>query len=73
MGGLSQDWYLTQGVRFVYTAELRNNGFDFILPEEQILPSGQEFWELFKVTKTRALSATNRNLFPIPASPPSTS
>ncbi len=38
-----------KGSRFVYTIELRDNGWSFLLPPKQILPSGEEFWAGFKV------------------------
>ncbi len=46
---LLQQLCTLQGARFVFTAELRDNGFGFLLPPEQIHPSGEEFWEAFKV------------------------
>lgn len=37
-------------VRYVYTPELREGPVSvFVLPEEEILPSGEEMWEAFKV------------------------
>ena len=49
--GASDDWY--KGVlkaRFAYTIELRDTGrHGFILPPEQIIPSGEELWEAERV------------------------
>lgn len=43
--GASDDYYASLGGRFVYTPELREGPVSvFVLPEEEILPSGQEFW-----------------------------
>ncbi len=43
--GASDDYFASLGGRFVYTPELREGPVSvFILPEEEILPSGQEFW-----------------------------
>ncbi|CAH1779626.1 unnamed protein product [Owenia fusiformis] len=48
--GTSRDW--AKGVpqiKYVYTFELRDTGnYGFILPPEQIIPSGQETWEAVK-------------------------
>jgi len=48
--GDSCDWYKGEvGVRFVFTAELRDSGrHGFLLPRGQIVPSGEEMWEAFK-------------------------
>jgi len=49
--GASDDWY--KGVlnaRFVYTVELRDTGYHgFVLPPDQIKPSGEEFWAAQRV------------------------
>ncbi len=49
--GASDDWY--KGVlksRFAYTVELRDTGrHGFILPPDQIKPSGEELWEAERV------------------------
>jgi extracellular matrix protein 14 len=42
--GTSDDYYTSQGSRFVFIPELRDNGFGFLLPPEYIIPSGEEFW-----------------------------
>lgn len=31
-------------MRYVFTPELRDNGYGFVLPPELILPSGEEVW-----------------------------
>ena len=49
--GASDDWY--KGVlkaRFAYTIELRDTGrHGFVLPADQIKPSGEELWEAQRV------------------------
>jgi hypothetical protein len=45
--GASDDYYTSEGSRFVFTPELRDNGFGFLLPPEYIIPSGEEFWAAF--------------------------
>ena len=41
--GTSRDWaYGVPEIPYVYTIELR--GFAFILPPEEIIPSGEETW-----------------------------
>ncbi len=43
--GISIDWYATQGGRYAYTPELREGPVSvFVLPEEEIIPSGEEVW-----------------------------
>ncbi len=43
--GTSRDWMKSQGSRFVFTVELR--GPDFVLPPNEIVPSGEEMWAAF--------------------------
>ena len=46
--GDSNDWYT--GViqaRYTYTVELRDQGYSFLLPEDQIVPSGEEIWAAY--------------------------
>ena len=46
--GDSNDWYT--GViqsRYTYTIELRDQGYGFLLPPEQIVPSGEEIWAAY--------------------------
>ena len=49
--GASDDWYKgVLGSRFAYTTELRDTGKNgFVLPEDQIQPSGEELWEAQRV------------------------
>ena len=49
--GAADDWYKgVANARFVYTTELRDTGkYGFILPPEQIIPSGEELWAAFRV------------------------
>lgn len=48
--GGSDDWaHGVANIKYAYTVELRDTGDKgFILPKEQIIPSGEETWELFK-------------------------
>ena len=42
--GASRDWAYDSGVKFSYTIELRDNGtYGFLLPPDQIIPTGKEF------------------------------
>lgn len=49
--GGSDDWALgVGGAEYSYTIELRDKGqFGFDLPPEQIIPTGEENYEAFKV------------------------
>jgi len=49
--GASDDWYKgVLGARFVFTTELRDTGhYGFVLPADQIIPSGEEMWAGFEV------------------------
>ena len=49
--GIANDWvYAVANVKYSYTIELRDNGtFGFLLPEDQIIPSGEETFELHRV------------------------
>lgn len=48
--GDSNDWYASLGFRFTYTTELRDKGrYGFELPEDQIIPSGEEMWAAYEV------------------------
>merc|ERR1719384_1477189 len=55
--GASDDWYKgVLGSRFAYTTELRDTGLHgFILPKEQIIPSGEEMWAGFEVVINRII------------------
>jgi predicted deacylase len=46
--GASDDWYQSEGSRFTYTPELRDNGYGFVLPPNLIIPSGEEVWAAWK-------------------------
>merc|ERR1712051_1132226 len=56
--GASDDWYMgVLGSRFAFTTELRDTGYyGFVLPKEQIIPSGEEMWAAFEVVIARMLS-----------------
>ena len=56
--GASDDWYKgVLGSRFAYTTELRDTGFyGFVLPPDQIIPSGEEMWAAFEVVIAKMLS-----------------
>merc|ERR550539_19168 len=56
--GASEDWYKgVLGSRFTFTTELRDTGFyGFVLPKEQIIPSGEEMWAAFEVVIKKLLS-----------------
>jgi len=49
--GASDDWYLGGlGTRYAFTTELRDTGYyGFVLPPEQIIPSGEELFAGMKV------------------------
>lgn len=49
--GASDDWYKGGlGTRFAYTTELRDTGrHGFLLPADEIIPSGEEMWAAFEV------------------------
>merc|ERR1712066_1077511 len=53
--GASDDWYKgVLGTRFSFTTELSDTGLHgFILPKEQIIPSGEEMWAGFEVVINR--------------------
>merc|ERR1711971_943817 len=55
--GASDDWYKgVLGTRFAFTTELRDTGsHGFVLPKEQIIPSGEEMWAGFEVVINRIL------------------
>ncbi|CAG0886880.1 unnamed protein product [Darwinula stevensoni] len=44
--GPSDDWAKgAAGIKYAYTIELRDTGtFGFLLPPEQIIPTGEETW-----------------------------
>ena len=49
--GGSIDWtYGEAGIKYSYTIELRDTGrHGFLLPPEQIIPTGEEVWAFHKV------------------------
>ena len=48
------------GARFVYTIELRDTGHHgFLLPENQIKPSGEELWEAERVIFKKMIEVSN--------------
>ena len=55
--GASDDWYKgALGTRFSFTTELRDTGrHGFILPKEEIIPSGEEMWAAFEVVIQRMI------------------
>jgi len=61
--GASDDWY--KGVlkaRFAYTVELRDTGrHGFVLPEDQIQPSGEELWEAERVVLQKMVDVSSEN------------
>merc|ERR1719391_835888 len=56
--GDSNDWLKgVLGARFTFLTELRDTGYHgFILPKEQIIPSGEEMWAGFEVVINHILS-----------------
>merc|ERR1711910_310325 len=56
--GAADDWYKgVLGSRFTFTVELRDTGYyGFVLPKEQIIPSGEEMWAAFEVMIVKMLS-----------------
>jgi len=55
--GASDDWYKgVVGTRFAFTTELRDTGrHGFVLPKDQIIPSGEEMWAGFEVVINRLI------------------
>jgi len=54
--GAADDWYKSLGMRYVFTTELRDTGrYGFVLPADQIIPSGEEMWAAFEVVIARIL------------------
>merc|ERR1712228_833009 len=54
--GASDDWYKSLGMRYAFTTELRDTGrYGFVLPPNQIIPSGEEMWAGFEVVIARIL------------------
>jgi len=59
--GASDDWYKgVLGTRFSFTTELRDTGrHGFVLPKDQIIPSGEEMWAGFEVVINRLIELEN--------------
>merc|ERR1712042_120736 len=55
--GAADDWYKgVLGSRFAFTTELRDTGLHgFVLPKDQIIPSGEEMWAGFEVVINRLI------------------
>jgi len=44
-------------MRYVFTTELRDTGYyGFVLPPEQIIPSGEEMWAGFETVVNKVLA-----------------
>ena len=66
--GTSIDWYKASkaegglGARFVSTIELRDQAdgkYKFLLPEEEIEPSGKELWQAQRVVFKKMIEVSN--------------
>merc|ERR1711935_1333110 len=54
--GAADDWYKSLGMRYVFTTELRDTGrYGFVLPADQIIPSGEEMWAGIQVVIQKIL------------------
>merc|ERR1712013_860671 len=54
--GAADDWYKSIGMRYVFTTEPRDTGYyGFVLPPEQIIPSGEEMWAGFETVVNKVL------------------
>jgi len=60
--GASDDWYKGElGTRFAFTTELRDTGrYGFILPKDQIVPSGEEMWAGFEVVIKKMIEVSRQ-------------
>jgi len=59
--GASDDWYKSIGMRFVFTTELRDTGrYGFVLPKDQIIPSGEEMWAGFETVVNKVLEVSQK-------------
>jgi len=58
--GASDDWYKgVLGTRFSFTTELRDTGrHGFLLPKDQIIPSGEEMWAGFQVVANKLIEVS---------------
>ena len=60
--GTSHDWYAgVIGTRFAYTLELRDQGYGFLLPAEQIIPSGEETLAMYQVMLEKIIEVSKEN------------
>jgi len=60
--GASDDWYKgSLGSRFSFTTELRDTGrHGFVLPKDQIVPSGEEMWAGFEVVINKLIEVSEQ-------------
>jgi len=60
--GASDDWYKgSLGTRFAFTTELRDTGrHGFILPADEIIPSGEEMWAGFEVVINKLIEVSEK-------------
>jgi len=60
--GASDDWYKgSLGSRFAFTTELRDTGrHGFVLPADQIIPSGEEMWAGFEVVINKLIEVSEK-------------
>merc|ERR1711970_970884 len=57
--GAADDWYKSIGMRYVFTTELRDTGrYGFVLPKDQIIPSGEEMWAGFETVVAKVLEVS---------------
>jgi len=56
VGGASDDWAKSIGIKYSYTLEVRDTGsYGFILPPAQIIPTSVETWEAVKVVANQVI------------------
>lgn len=56
VGGASDDWAKSIGIKYSYTLELRDTGSSgFVLPPAQIIPTATETWEAVKVVADQVI------------------
>ncbi|TRY74919.1 hypothetical protein TCAL_04987 [Tigriopus californicus] len=57
--GDANDWYTgVLKARFTYTVELRDQGYGFLLPPEQIIDSSVEIWAAYEVLFSKAIEVS---------------
>jgi len=60
VGGASDDYAKSEGIKFSTTAELRDRGaYGFLLPPAQIIPTGQETWAAVLKTAETVIDTAN--------------